>query len=476
MFCQQRESVMRSRVLFFVAVAGVLAGCGGGMGSAVAPVAPDAHSLARQHRANSSGGPYGYIQHVVIIVQENRSFDDLFNGFPGANTVKSGLNSKGQVVDLQPYALDGSFDLSHKHIAFTTEYAGGNLNGFNLEKSTCGRSQSIEPTKLSCPPKDIAAYGYVPESDVQPYWDMASQYTIADNMFETNQGPSFPAHQYLISGTSTVNYSSTLRASENPVGPNAHKTEGGCDSKAGSYVEVIDEYGNEDQTVFPCFSRISLMGEANANYVSWKYYVAKVGPGLWNAPDAISEIRYGSSYANVVAPPSQVLTDIYNGQLASIVWVTPTAAASDHPASNNGTGPSWVASVVNAIGNSQYWYNTAIFVTWDDWGGWYDHVTPPIFNSYEDSFRVPLLVISPYANNGYISHVQHEFGSILKFTEEAFNLPSMGTTDERSDDLSDCFNFGSALHRHRFKTIRAKYGPQYFLHQPPSNESPDDDW
>jgi phospholipase C len=464
---------MVPRIAAAAAICLLLAACNGSSQIENGSYAPALRTSAFSHRIRHAG-PSGYISHVVIIVQENRSFDDLFNGFPGANTVQSGENSFGQTVQLQPESLTAPYDLSHTHPAFVTEYANGNLNGFNLEHESCGHTRSVEPM-VKCPPKQIAAYGYVPESNVQPYWDMAEQYTIADNMFETNQGPSFPAHQYLISGTSTISYESTLRASENPVGPKGHTAEGGCDSKTGSLVTVIDEQGNEDQSVFPCFDRVSLMGEANAAYVSWRYYVGHLGPGFWNAPDAIDAIRYGNSYyADVVAPPSQVLTDIYNGNLASIVWVTPTSAESDHPFSNNGTGPSWVASIVNAIGDSYYWNNTAILVTWDDWGGWFDHVSPPIFNSYEDSFRVPLLVISPYAKQGYVSHVQHEFGSLLKFTEETFGLPSMGTTDKRSDDLADCFDFQQP--KHRFKPIRARYSGQYFLHEPPSNKDPDDDW
>ncbi len=157
------------------------------------------------------------------------------------------------------------------------------------------------------------------------------------------------------------------------------------------------------------------------------------------------------------------LTDIGRGYLANVTWITPSAAASDHAQRNNGSGPSWVASVVNAIGKSKYWATTAIFVTWDDWGGWFDHVPPPRYNSYELGFRVPLLVISPYAKRGYISTVHHEFGSILKFTEEALHLGSMGTTDTRSDDLSDCFKFNEP--NYKFARIRSKYGKQYFLHQ-----------
>jgi len=408
------------------------------------------------------------VEHVVIIVQENRSVDNLFNGFPGANTVRSGENSKGQEVPLSQVALAAPYDLSHKHSAFVTEYANGELNGFNLEGRKCNKDAPAS----GCPPSDVAAYGYVPESDVEPYWAMAAQYTLGDEMFQTNQGPSFPAHQYLVSGTSTISDDSTLKAAENPVTPTGQAT-GGCDSRSGSTVLLINLQGKEEQKVYPCFNRISLMQVANDASVTWRYYEAGPGAGIWHAPDAIREIRYGSSYKDVVWPSVDILRDIRNGDLANISWVTPTVAESDHPGKNNGTGPSWVGTVVNAIGESPYWSSTVVFVVWDDWGGWYEHVPPKIYNSYELGFRVPLLVISPYSKRGYVSHVPYEFGSILKFIESTFDLPSMGTTDVRATDVTDCFDFNQF---HPFKHIQTEYSAPYFEHQAPSNEPPDDDW
>jgi phospholipase C len=214
------------------------------------------------------------------------------------------------------------------------------------------------------------------------------------------------------------------------------------------------------------------MNELDEAGVSWRYYQATQGPGLWNGVDAIYSIwsNKAEMTANVVTPPAQILTDIKKGQLADVVWVTPTKGASDHAGNNNGSGPSWVASVVNAIGQSQYWNTTAIFVVWDDWGGWYDHVTPQILNSYELGFRVPLIVISPYARVHNVSHVPHEFGSILKFTEKTFGLGSLGTTDERSDDLFDCFDFNKQPAP--FNPIPATYPPSYFFTLP--SEEPED--
>ncbi len=441
---------MKNPFYFSLAIV-VLAGCAQNVSSASGPgpLTPEAtHTVPdarhRGHPMQSS------IQHVIIIVQENRSVDDLFQFLPGANTQSYGYNHAHQRIGLQAEALDAPFDLAHTHAAFVTEYNDGQLNDFDQE--VC---------KGSCPRN--AAYDYVPQSQVQEYYTLAEDYTFADNFYETDQGPSFPSHQYLVSGTSSVSDTSPNRAANNPESPSGQLV-GGCDAPSGSLVGVINSRGGEPGSLkqFPCFQRQSLMNEMDDAGISWKYYQASPGSGLFNAVDAIESIWSNKTEmaANVITPPTQVLTDIANGNLADVVWVTPTQAASDHPKVNDGSGPSWVGSVVNAVGESRYWNDTAIFIVWDDWGGFYDHVKPTIYNSFELGFRVPLIVVSPYAKQGYVSHTQHEFGSILKFVEETFGLPSLGTTDARSDDLSDCFSFQKGALK--FKRIRTKYPPNYF--------------
>jgi phospholipase C len=407
------------------------------------------------------------IQHVVIIFQENRTVDNLFQGLPGADTAQFGKNSRGQRVKLQPIDMTAPYDLGHSHYSFVTERAGNKWNGFDKVSSTCF-------AVTWCIPRALRAYGYVPRTEVEPYFDLATRYAFADRMFQTNQGPSFPAHQYIISGTSTIANGSIWRAAENPSSPMGVAA-GGCDSPPDALVALIGPTGDEAHGVFPCFNRIALMDLLSAKSLTWRYYQAVLGAGLWNGPNAILHIRENRRLnADVIAPSSVVLTDIAKRHLANVVWVTPTAFASDHSASTNGTGPSWVAAVVNAIGRSPYWNSTAIFVTWDDWGGWFDHVIPPRYNSYELSFRVPLIVISPYAKSHYVSHVRHEYGSILKFVEKVFGLSSLGTTDVRSDDLVDCFDFSKQPMK--FEPIRAPFSQSYFLRQPPDTKAPDDDF
>jgi phospholipase C len=304
-------------------------------------------------------------------------------------------------------------------------------------------------------------------------------------MFQTNQGPSFPAHQYIIAGTSVPSVGSSLLVAENPVGGSDPFQHTGCIAPPEERVSLIDPSGSEAQTIYPCFEHPTLTDSLNAAKISWRYYAPSAGI-IWNAPNAIEHMCVpnatppnattctGSDWTNnVVLQQTQVLTDIASGNLAAVSWVIPNGQSSDHAGGNNSAGPSWVASVVNAIGNSPYWSNTAIFIAWDDWGGWYDHVAPPIKNSYEYGFRVPLIVVSPYAKAAYVSHVTHHFGSILKYVEETFSLSSLGYADADADDFSDCFDYNQTPLT--FHTIAAPMDAQHFLEDTTPPTAPDND-
>ena len=412
------------------------------------------------------------IKHVIVIFQENRTPDNLFHGLPGADIASSGINSSGQTIPLALGPLANNYDLSHTHEAFVSMYDGGKMDGADKITVSCNAGAT------ACPPAN-PQFQYVDPSEVQPYFELAEQYTFADRMFQTNQGPSFPAHQFIISGTSAPTATSNLFAAENPVLPanTAANSEAGCNAPAGTSVALIDPSGNESSTQFPCFEHSTLVDLLDAGMVDWRYYAPSAGgftPSIWIGPNAIQHLRNGADWAKVIFPQTQVLNDISAGTLAPVTWVIPSGQASDHAGVNDAEGPSWVASIVNAVGASPYWANTAIFITWDDWGGWYDHVAPPsIANAYEYGFRVPLIVVSPYAKRGYVSHVTHDFGSILKFIEEVFNLPSLGYADARADDLSDCFNLSQIPPA--FQAIPARLGPKYFLNDKRPPAPPDDD-
>jgi phospholipase C len=430
------------------------------------------------------------IQHVVVIFQENRTPDNLFQDpnliKAGADIVLSGVNSKGAIIPLTPIDLSSTtsnpdlYDLDHSHSAFTKmcdfDSTSGTckMDGADLISVFCGGA-------ANCPPAN-PQFKYVNPADVQPYFAMAEQYTFGDHMFQTNQGPSFPAHQFLISATSAPSPGSNLFVENNPVKPKSDNT--GCIAPPTQTVTVIDPNGIET-TQYPCFEHQTLTDLLNAQGISWRYYANSAGT-IWTAPNAIQHMCVpnvqppnatsctGSDWTNnVVLEYTRVLTDIANNQLAQVSWVTPNGLQSDHAQSTDGTGPSWVASVVNAIGNSPYWANTAIFITWDDWGGWYDHVPPKIINSYEYGFRVPLIVVSPYARAQYISHNTHDFGSMLKFTEETFGLQSLGYADAAADDFADCFDFTQTPLK--FQTINAPLKAAFFLNDTKPPTDPDDD-
>ena len=423
--------------------------------------------------SNGGSSSPNKIQHVVVVFQENRTPDNLFHGLPNADIANSGVNSLGQTIPLQPVPLANRYDLGHRHNDFLRMYDNGKMDGAD-------KVAGCNPNLAGCPPNP--QFQYVNPSDVAPYFQLAQQYTFGDRMFQTNQGPSFPAHQFIISGTSAPTATSTLFAAENT------NLGAGCTASPGAWVWMIDSSGAESSKMYPCFEHPTLTDLLDSAGKSWKYYTPS-NVGIWVGPNAIQHICAPANSVcsgpdwvnNVVLNNTQVLTDISSGQLPAVSWVIPTGQASDHPGNNNGTGPSWVASIVNAIGGSSYWSNTAVIITWDDWGGWYDHVPPPKViadrtswgSGYVYGFRVPLIIVSSYAKAGYVSHVTHDFGSILKFIEQIFSLPSLGYADAAADDLSDFFNFSQTPLQ--FHTIAAPLSAEHFLndHTPPLD--PDDD-
>ncbi len=458
-------------------------------------------------------GP-GKFNHVVIIFQENRTPDNLFQ-YPvlisrGADIQSYGYTHDGTMVSLTPVSLQTNYDLAHSHLAFlsTCQWTGTQcaMNGADL----------VDCVPLaSCP--STPAYQYVQASDIQPYYTMAETYTFGDRMFQTNQGPSFPAHQYIISGTSAActpggscpgSTTSTTYVADNPSSDN--RPDGslwaGCLAPPASVVNLIDvsqPFPNQSFTYLTgpeCFEHPTLTDLLDSHSLSWKYY-GPIPGSIWTSPDAIQHLCQPSGDPNstVCSGPAwtnanpnvvmeglnaQIITDIQNGQLASVSWVIPAGQASDHADGNMGLGPSWVASIVNAIGQSTFWSDTAIIVTWDDWGGWYDHVPPPIrnsgsyLNSYEYGFRVPLLFISAYAKPAYVSHQQNDFGSILKFIEQTFSLPqidpSVGYADAYAlGDLSDCYDLSQTPLT--FKTVASPVGASFFIGNKTKPLPPDTD-
>ncbi len=518
--------------------------------------------------AVGQGNPQGTIQHVIVIIQENRTPDFLFAGdtaLPvGANIATSGKckDSNGTVstVALQPQLLYGGSDIGHSYPDFVAMYDSGNMDGANSEFYLGGSHVcSSNPLPFGYARNDANT---VPANEAQPYFDIASHYGFANYMFQTNQGPSFPAHQFLFAGTSAPTAYPNLYydyfASENPMlGGSEKGTPAGCLSLASEFVVDISTSKQETSAYtptdpsgatpgLPCYDHNSIKDVLDPHSISWKYY-AYDSHSLWAAPNAIESICEptavggpctGADWPNVIRespsnnPPNagQILNDIFDCQLKQVSYVTPDGVWSDHAGGNTSAlGPSWVAAIVDAIGNgmtnsncnppgqSVYWGNTVILITWDDWGGWYDHVAPPSASGYIGGngngqqyvygFRVPLLVVSAYAKRGYVSGPNgyntcppaatqycHDFGSILNFIEYVFGTggnylspgeinPSYHYADYYALDaspncpmttcpysLSDFFDFTTF---HNFVSISAPDSALYFMTYNGVSQPPD---
>jgi phospholipase C len=456
---------MAIRIRFVTAIVALatLAACGGAR-SAFQPASP-------VHRALSGSTP---ITHIVVLVQENRSFNDLFATFPGVTGATVGwekvvVNSKTKrkKIKLAKIRLADKINLNHAYAAFSTAYDDGKNDAFNqIIFINNGKMEGSKP------------YVYVDPNDIVPYWTMASDYAIANAMFETQGSGSFTAHQDIIRGGTELTSSESMI--DDPTSPAVW----GCDATPGAKTSLITtslQY-KRDKGPFPCTKYFPKSGTyetlqylLDAKTVSWKYYTPPLTKGtsgaLWNAFDVIAAVRYSSEWGtNVNWPQTNIFSDIQTGNLPAVSWVIPDSNESDHPGYATDKGPSWVASVVNAIGQSSYWDTTVIVVLWDDWGGFYDPVAPKNRdNQGGPGLRVPLIAISPYTafnssgGSPYISNTVYGFGSVVRFIEDTFSLGSLGTTDQSSNSIADMLDF--AQKPRTFQVIPAKYSRAYFLKQ-----------
>jgi phospholipase C len=458
-------------------------------------------------------------KHVVVIVQENRTPDNLFQGLcsPPFGSATSCSTTDPTKYDIQTsnwldktsstgftqpkgVALANQYDLSHAHTAFTAMCDSTGGAGFPACQMDGAAGIQCSGT---CPSQPQFRFVTNTNNILNPYLELATQYGWANLMFQTNQGPSFPAHQFLFGGTSAPSApddANHVFAAENmsstvPPPPGSHLV-AGCTALDTTRVKLIMPPDDESQSIYPCFEH-ETMADLITNTptpvpLSWRYYTP--GPGsIWTAPNAIAHICQSSGPGgtcvgkdftdNVDLTPADVLKDIGACNLRNVTWVIPTGQNSDHARSNDGGGPSWVASIVNAIGNASscdggagYWSNTAIFITWDDWGGWYDHEAPTILDDYQYGFRVPLVVVSAYTPKGLINNNRHDFGSILKFIEHNFGLPIGGLNfaDARSKtDLTGFFDLTQAPRP--FVNLAAAKSARFFLKDKRKPLDPDDD-
>ncbi|HEY2473777.1 MAG TPA: alkaline phosphatase family protein [Candidatus Cybelea sp.] len=414
---------MRTRVVCAIAAAVALAGCGGGAAQSTVPIVSQAGASANAQNAAQTP-----IKHVVVLLQENRTFDNIFHGYPGAHWAKYGINHFNKRVRLPELPLITPWDPAHVYEAWLIEYNGGKMNGFDLETVDQGHK----------PPKDFA-YGYVRHKDVRVYWDLAREGVLGDETFADHRSQTYAGHLYPIAGAA---------GPIDPADPDwyvANNPIVGTSCADKGYGEAIDIMtGATNKAYRTCFDFLTIGEVLSLHGVSWRYYVPTVErTSIVSGYASIARVFFSKEWSNVASPETTIFSDLRNGTLPSVSWVIPAFANSDHPGQTvpQRNGPNWIANVVNAIGESRYWNDTAIIFTYDDWGGWFDDVKPRTFNYYEAGFRLPLVILSPYARRGYVSHHVHYTGSILHFIEYVYALGSLGKSDARSDRFDDCFDF-----------------------------------
>ncbi|MDO8589252.1 MAG: alkaline phosphatase family protein [Armatimonadota bacterium] len=360
------------------------------------------------------------IQHIIFIIKENRTFDNYFGTFVGADGATTGVTSTGQVVPLTHSPDRTVYDIGHTWGNALNAIDNGKMDGFDLSYNGNVLGYLLPYTQLT-------------EADIPNYFLLAKVFTLADNMFSSIHEGSFPNHLYTVAAQAGG-------AITNPSDP----ANWGCDAAPGTTVYVMNALG-QTFPAFPCFEFETLADLLQDHGISWKYYAPVKGEGgyVWSALDAIGHIRQGPLWSSNVVSWKQFVTDANQGTLPAVSWLVPPGPMSEHPDVDFSVceGENWTVQQINAVMKGPNWRSSAIFLTWDDYGGFYDHVPPPVLDQFGLGPRVPLLVISPYAKPGFVSHSQYEFSSVLRFIETIFGLPALGPRDSIANDMTDSFDF-----------------------------------
>ncbi|HEX6509674.1 MAG TPA: alkaline phosphatase family protein [Chloroflexota bacterium] len=349
------------------------------------------------------------IKHVVIIMQENRSFDSYFGTYPGADGIPM-KNGKPAVCLPDPRAhscvrpyhdrTDENHGGEHLLPDARRDINHGKMDGF-VAVSEESANRGCFPITSGCDPAAPSdVMGYHDGSDLPNYWAYARSFVLQDHMFEPVSSYSLPAHLALVSG-----WSASCPGTSGPMS---------CVNDAGLLPTTSTNYAWTDITYL-----------LHKHHVSWKYYVTTETPAgnatlpIWNVLPSFSTVREDGQLDNI-QPVTRLYTDLLDGTLPAVSWIAPPLDASDHPAALVSAGQTYVTGLVNALMQSSSWDSTAIFVAWDDWGGFYDHVAPPLVDGNGYGPRVPAFTISPYARKGYIDHQTLSFDAYLKFIEDDF--------------------------------------------------------
>jgi phospholipase C len=411
------------------------------------------------------------IRHVVIIMQENRSFDSYFGTYPGADGIPGLAGNPGTVPCVpdpahgscvRPYhdRHDRSLGGPHSTAAALADMNGGKMDGFvgEQERGMSGCEQTFNPAcgNGSGTP-DVM--GYHDGSDIPNYWTYARDFVLQDHMFESDDSWSLPSHLYMVSA-----WSARCSVQGDPMS---------CRS-APNDPEFPPDFARQvgiQHPLDPNYAWTDLTYLLHRYGVSWGYYVFKgtepdcendaamscapvpqsaKTPGIWNPLPYFTDVQQDNQVGNIQSL-SNFFAAAKAGSLPDVSWVTPNGKVSEHPPGLISAGQTYVTGVINAIMRSPDWSSTAIFLAWDDWGGFYDHVMPPQVDNQGYGLRVPALVISPYARRGYIDHQTLSFDAYLKFIEDDFlggqrlNPATDGRPDPRPDVRENAPQLGNLV-------------------------------
>jgi phospholipase C len=442
-----------------------LVACGGGNGNpdgggsdvVAADVAPD----AQPHTAKFP------VDTVIFLVKENRTFDIYFGKYPKANGVTTGRICDGGTIPLAPMLDISTPDITHAWNAAITSYADGGMNCFD------------QITNAKHPNGGPLGYQVADQADIPNYWSLAQSFALGDNFYSSLHGPSFPNHLYTIAaqsgGVSDNPGGAQADAANAPqIGPcasdgacpepgeaglepddvpplNQKKGVWGCDADPKERVPVRDQEGDIIE-IYPCLDFPTLGDELSAAGVSWKMYAPAAGVDdagfqgsagyIWTVYDAIRHMRDTPNWAEHIVPVDQFVVDAKAGTLPNVVWISTPTPVSEHTPASVCTGENWTVSLLQALASGPQWTHSAMFITWDDFGGFYDHQAPDQIDYFGLGFRVPMLVVSPYAKQGYIDHTRGDFTSVLKFIEEDFDVPPLTDRDgKNTSDMTQTFDF-----------------------------------
>jgi len=420
-----------------VALAGVLAACL--LGFAGLPGRhSDAYAGTRGRLPDGTPATIHRIRHVVIIMQENRSFDSYFGTYPGADGIPGLAGNPGTVpcnydpktrICVKPFhdTSDRNAGGPHGETQAIEDIDGGRMNGFeetarDARYFACVRHLDAPDCELA--PAEPDVMGYHDWHEIPNYWDYARHFVLQDHMFQSDLSWSLPAHLYMVSA-----WSAKCTKRGDPMS---------CKSAVQDPGSPPGSPGNTSGKR-PDYAWTDLTWLLHRDHVSWRYYVAKGDepdcasgamfcapvpqssktPGIWNPLPYFDTVRIDHQLGDI-----QPLRDFYKaaeeGRLPAVAWLTPAQAVSEHPPALITAGQAYVTGLVNMVMRSRDWRSTAIFLCWDDWGGFYDHVRPPRVDGEGYGLRVPALVISPYARRGFVDHQILSQDAYLKFIEDDF--------------------------------------------------------